>query len=355
MKHISRREFLRLCAGSAAALGISQMFLPEIAQAFGNAAAGNPPVLWVQGASCSGCSVSLLNTVHPDIKEVLLDIINLHYHPNLMAASGDLGREVMHEIAAKHQGKFYLVVEGAVPTKDDGLYCTVGEDSSGKPVPFGNLVRDLGEKAAAILAVGTCAAYGGLPAGDPNPTGCVGVKEIVKTTPVINIPGCPPHPDWIVGTLAHVLMYREVPKLDRFGRPEVFFSGIIHDNCPRRQYFDNSILAEKFGDPGCLLLLGCKGPITSADCPTRLWNNGRNWCIKAGAPCLGCTEPGFPDKMSPVYQKMPDIKLPGISANADLLGEIAGVATAAGIGAHLIGNIVTGRIGGKHEKKDGDK
>lgn len=353
MPTLTRREFIKLCAGSAVAISMSGLLAPYLAEA----AQGAPPVIWIQGASCTGCSISLLNSVHPDIKEVLLDIISLKFHPNVMAAAGDLAIEAMDKTIAEYPKKYYLVVEGAVPTKDGGFYCTVGETKDGKPVMFTDLVKRLGENAAAVLAVGTCSSFGGIPAGDPNPTGCVPVSKVVKGTPIINIAGCPPHPDWIVGTIAHVLLYKDIPELDKHGRPKMFFGGTVHDNCPRRQYFDNSIFAKTFGEPGCLLEIGCKGPMAHCDASTRLWNNGVNWCVNCGAPCLACTEPAFPDGTSPVYKRLPEIPLgPQISYTADTIGLALGAATVVGIGGHLVGNILTGRIGGKHdEKKEGDK
>lgn len=356
---LSRRDFLRLCAGSAAAISLSGYLAPFIKEA---AAAGDlPKVIWIQGASCTGCSISLLNTVHPDIQKVLTEVISLTYHPNVMAAAGDMAvNEAIYKIAEENTGKFFLVVEGAVPTGAEGLYCTVGE-KEGKPITFKQMVQDIGSKAGAILNFGTCSAYGGIPATDPNPTDCKPVSAIVKNVPMINVPGCPPHPDWMVGTIAHVLLYSKgdqlaVPELDSFGRPKMFFDKIIHDNCQRRQYFDNAIFAKKFGDPGCMLELGCKGPFAHCDATTRLWNNGTNWCVKCGAVCIGCTEPEFP--AWPMYERLPDMPTgPASSATADQVGLILGGATVLGIAGHLGGNILTGRIGGHKEEaaKEGEE
>ncbi|MDH7577297.1 MAG: hydrogenase small subunit [Bacillota bacterium] len=346
MKELSRRDFLKLCAGSAAAVSLSQALLPELARAV--PAAGNPPVLWIQGASCTGCSISLLNSVQPDILKILTEVISLKFHPNVSAAAGELAMRVIEETEAA--GNYYLVVEGAVPTKDGGIYCTVGE-RDGKHLTFLDRVKELGENAAAVLAVGTCAAYGGIPAADPNPTGCKGVQDVFKeegiNTPVLNISGCPPHPDWIVGSLAHVLLFGELPEVDKLGRPKVFYGKLVHDNCPRRQYFDNSKFAKSFSEPGCLLEIGCKGPQAHCDSFDRQWNGGVSWCLKAGAPCIACTEKGFPDDATPFYARMPGVPLPNITASADAVGAVLGAAVVAGIGAHLVGNIATGRLGGK--------
>lgn len=300
---LTRREFLKLCSASAVGMGISQLVVPEVVEALEKAAAGKPPVIWIQGASCAGCSISLLNTAHPSIAEVLLRVISLEYHPNVMASSGELAFSYLDIIADKAKGEFFLVVEGAVPTNDNGVYCTMGE-KDGKEVTFLETVQTLGAKAKAILAVGDCAAFGGIPAGKPNPTGCKPVSEVVTGVPIINIPGCPSHPDWIVGTVVHVLLFG-LPALDDKARPKIFFAETIHQNCPNFSYFNEGKFATKLGEKGCLLQLGCKGPMSNSDCPLRKWNNGANWCIGAGAPCIGCSSAGFIDGMSPFYSALP--------------------------------------------------
>jgi len=330
---LTRREFLRICSGSAVAAGFSQLLIPEVYKALAEAAAGNPSVLWLQGMSCAGCSVSLLNTVHPNIKEVLLEIITLEFHPNVMAASGDLAISVYENAIKKKAGQFFLIVEGAIPTKS-GKYCEIGE-KEGKGISMGEWVTKLGKAAKAIIAVGQCATYGGVPGAAGNYTGAVSVQEYLKKT-VINIPGCPPHPDWMVGTIAHVLLFG-MPELDRYGRPKVFFGKCIHDNCERRRDFDEGKFAKHFSDEGCLYELGCKGPLTYADCPTRAWNNHVNWCVRSGAGCRGCTEPGWPDKLSPLFARTPGVILPGVRTTADRIGKVLGILTAAGIAAHFIG------------------
>ena len=273
------------------------------------------PVIWLQGAGCTGCSVSVLNSVSPSIKNVLIDEVipgqhvNLRFHPTLMAGEGDAVIEVLDKTAQHEKGGYVLVVEGAVPTAQGGIHCVIGEEK-GEKVTLVSRLESLASNALAVVALGTCASYGGIPAASPNPTQCLSVGEVLKaakiTTPVVNIPGCPTHPDWFVGTLASVLLFG-LPgpeDLDEIGRPKAFFGALVHDNCTRRAYYDENKFAKKLSEPGCLYELGCKGPVTYADCPTRLWNNGVNWCVGSGAPCMGCCEPGFPDLVSPLYEKV---------------------------------------------------
>ena len=124
---------------------------------------------------------------------------------------------------------------------------------------------------------------------------------------MINIPGCPPHPDWFVGTVEAILVGGlSAVGLDDIGRPTRFFGQLIHENCPRRAYFDEGKFAAHLSDQGCLYELGCKGTITHSDCPLRRWNSSGNWVIGSGAPCNGCTEPDFPNLITPFYERIPE-------------------------------------------------
>jgi hydrogenase small subunit len=283
------------------------------------------PVVYLQTAACSGCAVSLLNSASPTIKNVLIDQIapgihiNLRFHPVIMAAAGELAIQVLEDTAAQQKGEYVLVVDGAVSTDPDAVYGAVGE-RDGKPVTMLQRVTELARDSLAVIALGTCAAFGGIPAAKPNPTKCKSVKDALDaqgiSKPLINVPGCPPHPDWFVGTVASVILngLPSADDLDEFLRPKAFYGKLIHENCPRRAYFDEGKFAKKFGDEGCLYELGCKGPITYADCPLRKWNSGTNWVIGAGAPCNGCTQPEFPDQTAPFYEKIVDVELPTIGA-----------------------------------------
>ncbi len=273
------------------------------------------PIIWLQCATCTGCSVSILNSESPTIKNILVDEIlpgkhlNLRFHPTIMAGAGQSVIEEMEETQKRNRGSYILMIEGAIPTIEDGAYGCIGEKDK-KPITMLSAVESLGKEALAVIALGTCAAFGGIAAAHRNPSKCVGVDKLFKslsiTTPLINISGCPPHPDWLVGTVASLLL-KGLPKeedLDEYKRPKAFYGRLIHENCPRRADYDEGKFAKKFNEPGCLYELGCKGSVTYADCPLRLWNGGINWCINAGSPCIGCCEFGFPDAVSPLYQKM---------------------------------------------------
>jgi hydrogenase small subunit len=313
---LSRRQFLKLLSGSAVTFGIGSMFGPAwlkpVAEALAANKDGNLPVIWLQGQSCAGCSVSVLNTVYPDIAKVLTETISLEFQPNVMASAGDLAISILNDAVTKKKGKFVLAVEGSVPTDDKGLYSTMGE-KSGHHITTKDWVEKLGNSAFAVLNVGTCAAFGGIPAGKGNTTGAKAVPEIIPDVTQINIPGCPAHPDWIVGTIAHVLLFG-IPDLDDQKRPRMFFTHVIHEQCERRSYFEEGKMAEDFGQEGCLFELGCKGPIAHCDASIRSWNNKVNWCVRSGAPCMGCTEPTFPDHDGEgLYAKLPREKTHGLA------------------------------------------
>ena len=311
MRNMDRREFLRLCGVTGTALSLADVLKPEIAAAFAGPKGGKPPVIWLQGGSCSGCSISLLNSVSPDIAEVLTGVISLNFHQTIMSAAGDQALNVLQEARNKYRGEYVLIVEGTVPAGANGKYATLGEKGE-KPIVFTQWVKEMAADAKAILAVGSCASFGGVPAGSPNPTESMAVSKVVNGKAVINIPGCPPHPDWILGTVVHLLNYG-MPELDRLGRPKMFFGRCVHDICEHRPEFDRGAFATRLSGTGCLYKLGCKGPMAFADCPTRLFNNGTNWCVGAHSPCLACVQPEFPDKTGPFFIKMPEYGPDGTS------------------------------------------
>ncbi len=300
---LTRREFLKLLGGTSAVVGASSLWIPEVLAAV-KAKAGNLPVIWLQGQSCAGCSVSLLNTVKPDIASLITETISLEFHPNVMATAGEQALKIMSDAAANKKGKFVLVVEGSIPVAKKGAYSTMGHKKGGDKTAL-DWVKELGNSAMAILSVGTCSAFGGIPAGKGNVTKAKAVSEILPEATIINIPGCPSHPDWIVGTIAHTLLYG-IPKLDEKKRPTMFFAKVVHEQCERRADFEDGKFAAGFGEDGCLLELGCKGPDAYCDSPVRKWNNKVNWCVEAGSPCIGCCSPDYPDHGGDgLYGKLP--------------------------------------------------
>lgn len=297
---IKRRDFLRYCITSAAALGLPLGVVGKLQKAY---AAGSdlPNVIWLNGANCSGCTVSLANLIgdsNPkEIGDLLLNNISLAFHSTLMGAAGDDAVDSLKNAAT---GNFILAVEGGIPTAFGGHTCMLWEEG-GNDITARDAVLTLAPQAQAILSIGTCAAYGGIPAGNPNPTAIQSVGELTGLAH-INIPGCPPHPDWIVYVIAHLLA-GEAPQLDANNRPVALFprgeDGTIHEHCPREDEDE----ASRFGlDGRCLQELGCNGKHAHADCHARKWNNGTQWCIGANAVCIACTEPGFPDQFTPFFK-----------------------------------------------------
>jgi hydrogenase small subunit len=361
---ITRREFFRAAASMAGVLGLNASGLIKLQEAF--AGSGDPSVIWLQGQGCTGCSVSFLNSVYyATVDDLLLNKINLEFHSTVMAPAGDfaisaaqVARPSTGELADIHaewlkQGQnsamdlngdgivnfldyallakrgYILVVEGAIPTGANGAYCEVGNG-----LTMIEAMRLFGKYASVIIAVGSCASYGGISAASPNPTGALSVTAALnylnQPRTVINIPGCPAHPDWLVGTIVYLLTNGTAPALDSNGRPTDFYGTLVHNACPNLSNFnsaysgrmshagnrsclachsntDSEVPNRILGASGCLFALGCKGRTTHCDCPTRKWNSpaqgqmGVNWCVTAGSPCYGCTEPTFPDGMTPFY------------------------------------------------------
>lgn len=370
-RKVSRRDFLKLSAGSVAALGVELFRFPNFEKLLA-AAVAELPVIWLQGGGCTGCTTSVLNSLSPKIQDILLsqvipgNHVSLRVHPTVMAAQGDLVLKAMED-TAKRKGGYLLVVEGSVPTKDNGIYCEFGE-RNGHGITLLEHLTTLGSNAMAVIAIGACATHGGVPSAPPNSSGSKGVKDVlnekgIKTT-VINVPGCPPHPDWFVGTLASVLIggLKSV-ELDKDGRPLAFFGHLIHDNCTRRGYFEADVFAKKFSEPTCLWLLGCKGPVTYADCPVRLWNSGTNWCVGSNGPCIGCASLEFPNGLSPLRMMapirestaptyVPPIEPPGIGLSP---AAAAGIGAAAGVAAGAAGMALFARRKAKQPEQSNEE
>ncbi|WP_019123745.1 hydrogenase small subunit [Brevibacillus massiliensis] len=248
--------------------------------------------VWLELTGCSGNIISMMNGTNPDLEYAITSMVNLVYSNSLMAAEGEKAIEKLMEAL---QGEFILAVEGAVALRNNGLYHVIG-NWQGQPLTALQAAKMLGERASHVIAVGACATHGGPSAAKPNPAQCVGLQSVLDRK-VIQLPGCPCHPDWFLGTLAHLLMYGE-PEMDNLNRPLMFYSTSLHDRCPRKHFFDKGIFAKTLGEPTCLFKLGCRGPVTRIDCPTRLWNGYVSWPIEAST-CIGCSQFGFPDQMAP--------------------------------------------------------
>ena len=292
---IDRRDFMKFSAITAVALGLSQIdVVTKVSDAFAASTSKKPPVIWLEGQDCAGCTTSFASALNPPVASLVLDTLSVRYHETIMAAAGHKSEGALHNTVKK--GGYVLIVEGSIPTADDRFCMVAGR-------PFRKILLECAARAAAIIAVGACASFGGIPAAGP--TGAVGVSKIVKNKPVIKLPTCPVHVDHLVGTVVYFLTTKKVPPLDKQGRPLMYFAETIHDNCRRRAYFDEGITLEDWNDPKqknwCLIDKGCKGPDTYSDCAVRRWNDGLNFCIDCGAGCMGCAEPTFYSEMSPLY------------------------------------------------------
>ncbi len=328
---VNRRDFLAYCAELAAILGLSAAMTPRIAEALEKLK--RPPVIWLQLQECTGCVESVIRTSDPTIGDLLLDTISLDFQETLMAAAGDAAERAKEQSMKDNYGKYILLVTGSVPLGADGIYTTIG----------GRTAKDhletAAKGAAAIVAIGACAHFGSVQSAKPNPTGAVGVDQVIKDKPVVNIAGCPPIAEVITGTLVHFLTFGRLPELDGDGRPLFAYGSRIHDQCPRRAKFDAGQFVQAFDDEGarkgyCLYHVGCKGPATFSPCPIFMWNGHTNFPIGAGHPCIGCTERHFWDTMSPFYTRLPDVYGVGVERTADTLGAALAIGAVAGVAAH---------------------
>jgi hydrogenase small subunit len=275
----------------------------------------------------------VIRTSEPTIGDLVLDLVSLDYQHTLMAGAGHAVESALQDAMKANYGQYVLIVTGSVPTKEGGIYCTIGGRTAQ------DILEEAAKGAAAILAVGACAHFGSVQAARPNPTGAVGVGEIIKDRPVVNIAGCPPIGDVVTATVVHFLTFNRLPDLDPVGRPMFAYGARIHDQCPRRANFDAGQYVEKFDDEAarkgwCLYHVGCKGPATFSPCPIFQWNTRTNWPIGAGHPCIGCTEPHFWDTMTPFYDRLPDVGGFGIEQRVDLLGAALALGATAGVVAH---------------------
>lgn len=300
-KGVSRRQFMKFCTFLTATMGLSASYVPKVAKVFA-APAQRPPVIWLHFAECTGCSEALFRTTYPYVDELVLEILSVEYHETIMAAAGQQAEDQLHAAMKKYAGKYICVVEGSVATKYNGGYGKIGGRT------FLEIAKEVVPQAAATIAIGSCASWGGIPAAKPNPGGYKGIGEALNTK-VLNIPGCPPNPVNVVGTIVNYLLLGKLPELDGQGRPLFAYGQTIHDQCPRRSHFENEEFVEEFGSEEaalgfCLYKMGCRGPETYNNCPVAKFNDGTSWPVEAGHPCIGCSEPDFWDKMTPFYEEM---------------------------------------------------
>ena len=281
------------CPEYKARLNKAASLIDTVRTKIGRGALKKRNLVWLELTGCSGNIISLLDGANPEFKFLISQMINFIYNNSLSTSEGEGAMEQLFSVL---DSDYILAVEGAVATKNNGLYNIIGR-MKGKPVTALHAVKTLGSRAAHVIAVGACATHGGVSAARPNPAECVSVQSVIKRK-VIKLPGCPCHPDWFMGTLAHILLFGE-PELDSSDRPLMFYSTLIHDRCPRRSYFDRGIFAQKLGEKTCMFKLGCRGPVTRIDCPVRQWNGYVNWPVEDDTPCIGCAQFGFPDAMEP--------------------------------------------------------
>jgi len=338
---ISRRDFLKMSAVMTATLGLPPMFDLRVARA--QEVATRIPVIWQELQSCSGNSMALIRNANPGTDELLLDLISLEYAEILMAPSGQAAEDVLAASIEKYDGAYIAVFEGSVPVGDDGNFLTIG--------PAGETgvekVEHIAKHAAAVIAAGSCSAYGGIPAARPNPTTAMGVGDFLASRgiskPVVNLPACPVSSTNVVGTILEYAMFGRLPSLDAYGRPLWAYQDRIHDKCERRGHFDAGEFVEGWTDIEglkeglCLFKVGCKGPMAYNNCGVVRYNEGASWPIMSGHGCIGCSEPGFWDTLTPFEVPLAGrlYSTPfGTDANADTIGTTVLGAAAAGVAIH---------------------
>jgi hydrogenase small subunit len=343
---LSRRDFMKFCGTLAAMMGLESAAPPG---ALGAVAGPSPaglvaealkakprvPLIWLEFQDCAGCTEAISRSQSPSLVNLVLNSIAVDYHETLMAAAGFQAEASMKATMEEYKGRYVLVVEGSPSVGADGVYCTIAGRTSLE------ILREAAAGAAAVIATGNCAAFGGLPKASPNPTGARAVSEIITDKPIVNIPGCPAIPEVTTGTIAHFLVMGALPKVDHLKRPLAFYGHTIHDHCLRRPFYEAGKFAGAFDDAGaraghCLYKLGCKGPTTYNACSSLKWEKGLSFPVQSGHPCLGCSEPGFWDgggfyqgQSAPIDR--PTATAAGIAAGAGIaLGAALAAANAAG-------------------------
>ena len=339
---VSRREFLGFCSVMATSLSLPPSLGAKLAAALEKSE--KPILVWLEFQDCTGDSEAFLRASTPTAAEIILDLLSVDYHETIMAAAGAQAHQALEKTVAERKGAYIAVIEGSIPVGDDGVYCTIGGRSAL------DIARQVCGDAAATVAIGTCAAFGGLPAAAPNPTRALGVADAVPGLHnLINLPACPANAENLAALIVYYLSYQHWPPLDRFRRPLFAYGKTIHDNCERRAHFDAGQYVERWGDEGhrtgyCLFKMGCKGPVSFQNCPNVRWNSGTNWPIGCGHPCIGCAEPDFWDTMTPFYQHLAGAPGFGLHTNIDKVGAWTALGVAGAFAAHSLVQIGKRRL-----------
>jgi hydrogenase small subunit len=296
---VDRRQFIKMAAALGTAFGLSNLPAPVAAALKQIDPRSVPKLLYLQGQSCSGCSISLLQAQSPSPLALITKYSQLAFHTDLSATSGAQAMNLIDRYIGGEAGDYLLVLEGAIPDKMPSA-CHIGDK------PLATLLEAASRTMTAAVAVGACACDGGIPGAEGNQTGAIGLPQFFSQRkiekPVIQIRGCSVHPDWVWQTVVHLVKIG-MPEMTDIGSPKLFYSHTVHETCPRYHDFQQEIFAKQLGDRGCLFQLGCLGPQTKADCSSRWWNGGTTWCINANAPCIGCASPLFAKQKSmPFYR-----------------------------------------------------
>jgi hydrogenase small subunit len=329
---VSRRDFMGFCAAMTSVLAMPRSVGAKIAAAIETKE--KPVLVWLEFQDCAGNTESFLRASRPTVADIVLDTLSVDYHETIMAAAGHQAEQALAATTAAHKGAYIAVVEGSIPTGANGAYCTIGGRSAL------DIANEVCGDAAATIAIGTCAAYGGIPAAAPNPTGALSVRDAVPgIRNLINLPACPANAENLAAVIVYYITFDRLPPTDRLGRPMFAYGKSIHDNCERRAHYDAGQYVEEWGDEGhrtgyCLYKMGCKGPVTFQNCPNVRWNSGTNWPIGCGHPCIGCAEPDFWDQMTPFYQHLAGFPGFGMHSNIDKVGFWGTLGVGAAFAAH---------------------
>jgi hydrogenase small subunit len=328
----SRRDFLRFAGWIAAMAGIEASGVGQVVHAMETKP--RLPVLWFHFQECTCCSESFIRSSHPIVSDIVLDKISLDYTETLQAAAGFQAEEARNAVMKKYKGEYLMLVEGSIPTAEDGVYCCIGGRTAL------DIVQEAAADAKAIVCWGSCASNGCIQSSKPNPTSATPIDKIISGKPIIKVPGCPPIAEVMAGTIVHLLAFDRIPQLDGLGRPKAFYSRRVHDTCYRRPNYDAGLFVETFDDENakrgyCLYKMGCRGPVTYNSCGVIRWNNGVSYPIQSGHGCIGCSEASFWDN-GPFYQHLASFPGFGVETTADNIGVALGAATAVGIAAHAI-------------------